>query len=201
MPTLCLINNRVCPPDGFRYVFPEDGFPAHAWTYNDWLDVARDHCQANGYDIPDLAQRMEEQLCKTLEPGWCNYDDPDRPRATTVMGWRDVLHGTQQMADWLLHGAKFTTQEEADRRASICAKCYLNVNVSGCAACHALVETVVKDAHSKYDPFLKACAACKCLLRAKVHFPMDVLDSESLRVQELYPEHCWLKKNGPNYVG
>lgn len=201
MPRLCLTNSRVCPPDGFRYVFPEDGFIAHAWTYNDWIATGEAHRVANNYEIPDLPQRMEEQICKTLEPGWCEYDDPGRRRATTVMAWQDVLHGTKQMAAWLAQGMHFTSQEEADRRAAICAKCYLNVHVSGCAACHALVETVVRNVSSKYDPFLKACAACKCLLRAKVHFPMEVLDREDPGVQELYPEHCWLNKNGPNYVG
>lgn len=202
MQPLALTNSRVCPPDGFRYVFPEDGFVAHGWTYQDWMDVARDHVQANPqYNIPDLPQRMEEQLCKTLPPGWCNYDDPARPRASTVMHWEDVLRGTRTMALWISQGQTYCPQEEAERRALICSRCYLNVHVSGCAACHALVEAVVKDVKTRSDSHLKACAACKCLLRAKVHFPLDVLDRENQKVQELYPEHCWLNKNGPNYAG
>lgn len=181
-------------------MFPEDGYVAHGWTYNDWVAAGGAHCQANRYDIPDLAQKMEEQLCKTLPPGWCNYDDPNRARPSTVLGWEDVMQGTRTMAAWVASGARYVPQTEAERRAQICARCYLNVHVSGCAACHALVETIVKDVHTRYDSFLKACACCKCLLRAKVHFPMDVLDRENSRVQELYPEHCWLKKGGPNYV-
>jgi hypothetical protein len=201
MPTLALTNYRVCPPDGFRYVFPEDGYVSHAWTHDAWIADGAAHCQANNYDIPDLAERMEEQLCKTLPPGWCNYDDPNRARPSTVMHWDDVLRGTKQMATWVAGGMQYASQEESERRALICSRCYLNVYVSGCAACHALVETVVKDVKTKSDAHLKACAVCKCLLRAKVHFPMEVLDKENARVQELYPEHCWLNKQSENYRG
>jgi hypothetical protein len=191
-----------CPPDGFRYVDPEDGFVAHAWTYNDWVPLQQSHLSANNREVPpDLGEQMQDQLCKTLPPGWCNYDSDSRPRPTTSLGWGDVLGGLQTFAKWISGGAGYVSQEEADRRALICSRCYLNVHVEGCGACHKAVAEVTKDRKTKYDFALKACAVCKCLLKAKVHFPMETLDMNRDAVQEMYPEHCWLKKTGPNYRG
>jgi hypothetical protein len=48
---------------------------------------------------------------------------------------------------------------------------------------------------------LKTCAVCKCFIRAKVHFPMDTLDTQSDKVQGMYPDFCWLNKESPNYRG
>lgn len=198
---LRLIKPSVCPPDGFRYVFPEDGFIAHGWTYDAWVSCAASHVQANNLPHHELlSEQMEEQLCRTLPPGWCSYDDPNAPRVSTSLDWNAVKDGLTTFARWIAKGCKYVSQGEADRRALICSRCYLNVHVDGCAACHAAVQEITKGKHSAHDYALRACAVCKCLLKAKVHFPMDILDRENPKRQELYPEHCWLKKGGPNYV-
>jgi hypothetical protein len=205
--TLSLIKKPFgpCPPEGYRYVFPTDGHVSHAWTYTDWIQDAINHLQANKEEIPpDLAETMEHQLCLTLPPGWCNYDDDNRPRATTVLYWGDIQAGLEtfaRIAKEVVSGRfHFASQTESERRALICSRCYLNTNVSGCSACHKLAKEVVGSRTTKYDFALKACAACKCLLKAKVHFPIESLDIENERMQALYPEHCWLKHNGPNYL-
>jgi hypothetical protein len=56
------------------------------------------------------------------------------------------------------------------------------------------------DLKSKNDDMLRTCAVCKCFLRAKVHFPIDTLDTESQKVQGMYPDFCWLNKESENYV-
>lgn len=204
MPLLRLFNRQgPCPPEGFRYVDPVDGFVVHAWAWNDWIPLARAHLSANDRVIPDdLEDQMEDQLCRTLPPGWCQFDDPNRPRPSTQMSWGDVADGGKVVARWMAGGMQVVGKDEANRRALICTRCYLNVNVEGCGACHAAVDKLTASLSTKYDFALKACAACKCLLRAKVHVPIEkVLDTESERVQSMYPEHCWLNKNGPNYVG
>lgn len=203
-PTTLLLNDTwgPCPPGGFRYVDPEDGFLAHAWAYVDWVNVQMAHLQANQRSIPpNLGELMQTQLCQSLQPGWCKYDDPSRPRPSTVMGWNDVLAGVKTFSRWMAAGAKYVPQAEADRRASVCAKCYLNVNIEGCSGCQAAVQEVVRDKHSKFDNSLRACAVCKCFLKAKVHFPMDILDTEADKVQEMYPGFCWLNKASENYRG
>lgn len=201
MPRLCLSNPRVCPPDGFRYVFASDGYLVHAWVYEDWVQFARNHLQANNTpEPPTLAADMEEQLCLSLPPGWCNYDDPNRPRINPSMTWDDVKAALTTFATWIKEGLHYVTEDEAERRALICSRCYYNISVQGCAACHAAAETVVRAKRTKYDHALKACGVCKCLLRAKVHFPLSTLDKITPGKQALYPEFCWLKKDGPNYL-
>jgi hypothetical protein len=199
---LSLLNEwGPCPPDGYRYVFPADGWVCHAWTYVDWVQAARNHLVGNNIEVPlTLESDMQQQLCLTLPPGWCNYDDDHRPRPTTSLGWNEVGAGLQTFARFLSSGAKLVEQAEADRRALICSRCYLNVNITGCSGCQKLVKEVVTR-KTKYDNSLRGCAVCKCVLSAKVHFPISALDTGNPGVQQMYPDFCWLSKDSENYRG
>jgi len=201
MTRLSLVKPTVCPPDGFRYVFPSTGYTVHAWTYSDWVTFARNHLSANHLPVPlDLEETMQDQLCQTLEPGWCNYDDPSRPRPNTSLDWNAVQQGLTTFSNWVKGGLKTVGKDEANRRAKICSRCYLNVNVQGCSACSKALAFITGRHKTQYDSSLKACAACKCFLKAKVHFPLSILDKNLPGAQALYPEFCWLKHNGPNYL-
>ena len=202
MPRLCLINplRGPVPPDGYRYVDPQDGFVSHAWDYRTWVETARRHMEVNNREVPlSLEADMQEQLCRILPPGWCNYDDPARPRPGIALEWTDLAKGLVTFGKWIADGCQFVSQAEADRRALVCSRCYLNMNVSGCAGCQKAVTAVVAGRTTKYDESLRACGACKCMLRAKVHFPLKTLDTQTESLQSMYPEHCWLKKGGFNY--
>jgi len=193
--------NNVPPEPGFRYVFPEDGYVAQAWTYDAWINVAKHHLQANNKPVPDdLEEQMQNQLCQTLPPGWCDYDDPQRPRISTDFSWTDMVNGLKVFASWIADGCSYVSQEEATRRALICSRCYMNVNVEGCGSCQKLAAEVTKSRSTKYDFALKACAVCHCLLKAKVWFPTEILDRSNVS-QELYPDFCWNRKDGQNYRG
>ena len=191
-----------CPPDGYRYVDPVSGFVAHAWTYLDWLNVQRAHLAANQREIPvSLETDMQDQLCSTLPPGWCNYDDPSRPRPNLSLSWDDVVSGLKTFSRWIASGCQYVPQKEADRRGSICSRCYLNVNVQGCSGCQKALQQVVRDKHSKHDSSLRTCAVCRCFLKAKIHFPITTLDTTPDKVQSMYPGFCWLNKDSDNYHG
>lgn len=190
-----------CPPEPhFRYVFPEDGYPVVAVTYVDWVQAAKNHLAANNREIPaSLEADMQHQLCLTLPPGWCMYDDPARPRPTVSLDWNDVAAGLKVFARWIMQGCNYVPQSEAERRALVCSRCYLNVNVQGCSGCGQAVQEIVRQKKTKLDPQLNSCAVCRCFLKAKVHFPLSTLDTLSEKAQQMYPEHCWLKQGGPNY--
>lgn len=204
MSRLCLINplRGAVPPNGYRYVDPVDGYISHQMDYRSWVEQQEKHLAANRREVPpDLKEQMEEQLCQTLPPGWCNYDHDNRPRPEMEVDWKDVLKGAQALSDWMLKGCKTVSAEEAERRATICTRCYLNVHMGGCSICQAAVNRLADKLHTTQDVHLRTCAACKCTLRMKVHFPNSILDKENPGVQKLYPEHCWLKKDGVNYRG
>lgn len=192
----------ACPPDGYRYVDPEDGFLCHAWTYVDWVNTEVAHLRGNNREVPaNLGEVMQHQLCQSLPPGWCMYDDPNRPRPSTSITYDNVLSGLKTFARWIAGGCNYVAQEEADRRSEICSRCYLNVNVQGCAGCQKSVQEVIGERKSKRDASLQSCAVCKCFLKAKVHFPINTLDTNSETVQAMYPGFCWLNKESENYRG
>jgi hypothetical protein len=198
---LCLINRSVCVPEPwFRYVFPEDGYVATGTTYDGWMAQAKAHAHANGLAEPDPAD-MENQLCLTLPPDWCLFDNPNRRRASVSLDWDDVVSALNVFKGWLGSGMQTVSQTEADRRALICSRCFYNTRVTGCSGCQRLVGEVVGRLKTKYDFALSSCAVCKCVLKAKVHFGLDALQKENDKLQELYPDFCWNKKGGENYRG
>lgn len=205
MPRLRLRNplRGDCPPEGYRYVDPFDGWISHAWDYFTWVEQQERHMRCNGREVPlDLGEQMQEQLCLCLPPGWCSYDIPGRARAQMQLDWKDVLRGAESLSRWMAGGAAMVDKKEAERRAEICTRCYYNVPMSGCSICQGVVEKLAgKLPSTRSDRYLQSCAACKCSLRMKVHFPLEILDKENPGVQELYPQHCWLRKGGPNYGG
>src|SRR5689334_3454366 len=104
MPRLSLINplRGPCPPEGYRWVDPVDGWISHAWDYRTWVEQAVMHLRANGREIPDdLGEQMQEQLCLLLPPGWCLYDDPNRPRASPGLEWSDIAGGLKTFSKWI----------------------------------------------------------------------------------------------------
>ena len=198
-PKLRLLNPRVTPPEPFfRYRFPSDGYESVATTHDAWLIDAGMHAAANGLAGPS-AEEMEDQLCQTLPPGWCEFDDENRPRPSTALDWGNVEAGLKTFGRWIVGGCKFVSQEEADRRALVCTRCYLNVSLGGCSGCQRMIAEVVGNKTTKYDFALRACGVCKCVLKAKVHFPQSILDKENQTLQEMYPSFCWNRKDGENY--
>lgn len=198
-----LKNYKECVPNGYRYLVPETGTDFVAWDIGSLFDLVRENLVKNGHLVPlDLQEKIEDQMCLSLPPGWCEYDNPNRVRPNTALTWADVRSGIQVFSDWMGKGLPYVSQEEANRRAKICGNCPLNVTVTGCSACHKLAAQVTANVSTPYDESLKACGACSCLLRAKVHFPLDILEKNTTNVaRAVYPqvEWCWLNRSGGNY--
>lgn len=82
-------------------------------------------------------------------------------------------------------GFRFVPEEEAERRAAICAACPLNVQVQGCMGCSgvsALVKMIRRDRRTGVDG-----NACGCELKVKVLVPSEVVDNRGVD----YPAWCW----------
>jgi hypothetical protein len=196
-----LLNPNIVPPDGFKYRHPETGYWSVAETHDDWLRRAYDHLKGNGLPVPpNLRQVMEEQLCAILPSGWCDEFDPNRVEPITRLHRGDIIEGMEVFLRWGLQKKPTVDQKEAERRAEICANCYLNVQVQGCSSCYQVAEELTKRFHTSRDDKLAACGVCKCWLKSKVHFPLGILESiDSEWKQQNYPDFCWLKRGGKNY--
>jgi hypothetical protein len=197
-----LTNRANVPPDFFRFTHPETGFRSEGRDWWSWQDSVRAHRVAN--NLPPLTpDQVDDQLCKTLPPEWCSHSENERPWVETRLSLGDVLRGTLAYLKLVLTGT--VPQEESNRRAKICASCYLNVNAQGCGACSQLANMVVGEVAAKktdYDASLKACAACRCPLKSLVHFPISILEQADPNdeKQSAFTPFCWRLKGGENYV-
>lgn len=196
-------------PDGWRYTEQATGYVVHSGSYIELEDAVRAHLKANNLPIPDnLGQVIQNQLCHWLPPDWCQRDETEMAHYSNIdmrMSVGDIINAAKAYATLALRGFKTVTQEEADRRARICANCFLRVQPQGCGACAKMAEAVIANVAGKTTAYAdalynKACAACKCPIASIVHFPMDILEkAESPNVQNSFPDFCWRKQGGENY--
>jgi hypothetical protein len=193
-----LKNRSECPPNGFRFVSPETGHASTAVDYYTWIERIKEHRKANNLPWVD-PETCEDQLCSTLRPELWEYEkEGDLSWVDTNIRVGDVVDFTKVLIAQT--GQDFVSQEEANRRAKICAGCYLNIRVQGCGVCGQLLDLVL-DRKTDYDSMLQNCAVCKCFNQAQVHFSMTALDkADSEWKQSHYPkEFCWKSHQSPNY--
>lgn len=206
-----LRNRDLCPPeitsgDSFRYTHSETQHRSIAPTYYDWIERIRAHRTAN--NLPQIApEEAENQLCQQLPPEWCHHSENNRTWVDTRLSWGDIAAGVVAYAKFALSGFTSVSQAESNRRARICAGCFLLVPIQGCGACSKLASLITGDVAQKrtdYDDALngKACAACRCPNKSIVHFPLGVLEQADPgdAKQPAFADFCWRKKTSDNYL-
>lgn len=208
MPQL-LRNKDIAPPentggDSYRFTHQETGHRSVAMTYYDWIERIKAHRTAN--NLPPITEvDATSQLCAQLPPEWCEHDNPNsRSWVNTRLSWGDIAEGAKAYLRFALSGFTTVSQAEANRRARICAGCFLNVLVQGCGACAKIATLITGDVANKttpYDGTLKACAACKCPNKATVHFPLPLLEQADPNdeKQPAFTDFCWRKRTSENY--
>jgi hypothetical protein len=109
------------------------------------------------------------------------------------------------MAQWIagiIRGREvFVPQEEAEKRAEICAGCEFNMNIAGsCGACAdrlARALTIIGSRRTRLDDKLGACALCSCALRVAVHIPLEAQHaglSQELKEDFRRVDYCWKRE-------
>jgi hypothetical protein len=202
MSLLRLRDTNEVPPDGYRFVMPENGYRIGPINRkDDWLLAIKKHRDDNGYPSPDNWRELaEDQLARTLPSGWAFYEDGSEPEnyVDRRMGFEDIIRGTKVLLEFVRQGAPLVEQKEAERRARICAACYLNLPVHGCAPCVGLanlVEDVAQQRKTEADAQLEnsSCGVCRCMSRAQIWLPIDILaKGVSAEMMKLWPyEFCW----------
>ena len=168
----------------------------------DYLDLfvkVKAHRLANNIPLTALWEsEVEDQLCRSLPPGFCKEQQPGKlpVNVTTRLAWSDVERAAQVFVNWALVGAPTVGQPEADRRAQICAGCYLNVGGdSGCRTCGSAVNFIKRAVGGRKtvaDPYLKTCAICRCFNAVQVWFPVEQLaKGVTPEMAPLWPDFCW----------
>jgi hypothetical protein len=200
MSKLRLLDKVTCCPDAWRYTF-SDGRKLRNFSWDGLLGQVKDYAKWNEYPVPTEAD-VEDQLCRLLPPGWCEFEDGAPPNffLENRIGIHDVVNGTNVLGSWMKEGMPLVEQSVAEERGKICAGCYANVTIPGCAPCVGMANLVAAVAGStpiSADPFLenKSCLYCKCASRANVWVPVEVSErGVSDEVAANMPDFCWKKQ-------
>ena len=195
-------NTSHLPPGGFRFKDPDTGAEIDAQSWGNWRDKVNKHREVNNLPPIDIAL-AEDQNCSRLPPSaasmFCESDEPMHTVDGVTLNSSDIWRGTKTIAAFKLFGHT-VSQEEADRRANICAYCPMNVNFakpcSGiCGELLELVSDMVGGATTAKQGDLHACAVCKCYLPSKVWVDeASIRRFEPKEVTDNYPSNCWLAK-------
>src|ERR1041385_306550 len=165
-----LKDRSLVPVDDFRYRHAT-GHTTTSKIYRIWVEDAKAHQRANGLPVPDdFQQQMEDQLCATIPPEYCDRDPGDvTDWVDRKFSWNDLAEGMAVFSRWGTQGAPLVEAGEAERRSHICVSCPLNVGITGCATCRKIAEFITGSVAQQKTPYgdqLEACAICHCALKA-----------------------------------
>lgn len=158
-----------------------------------------------GHELLEF-NRLRLGLPKEAAPPRASFFSPGRgavssPVAAAAANIRRAAQGTAVVVDWLQSGGRPVPVELAYRRASICAGCPQNVEGSWYTTAPAEIIKAALEARSDlkletpHDAQLKSCNVCKCLMRLKVHCPLEhILTRTKPEVMAEFPAWCWIKR-------
>lgn len=199
------MNTSISPSGGWKIKHPVTGVEFKHYDYNAIRKSYTSHSIANNVMLcPDWEEEFISEMCKQ-NPHWgksCIRTSMKNIEKRSL-SLTAVLSFLNMMKNWALKsmsGKKaFVSQEEAERRADICASCPMNGELHfGCGACMAgvlsLIHSILGDRKTSRDNELGACLVCSCSLKAAIHIPVDVQQSglpDHLKDDFKKIKHCW----------
>lgn len=158
------------------------------------VDDVRSHLKGNGLPVdPNLSLAMQDWWCKEVSAENCS--EPPTPGLRDLTAWAERFLRTAK--DYVFKGGQKVPQEEAERRAAICAKCPLNSkDGSFCATCFlrgmtASAVAMTTGWTSSRDSELHYCKNCGCKLALKIHLERDIMDHKEIR--DGWWSGCWMR--------
>lgn len=137
---------------------------------------------------PDLSAKIEHAMCELLV-GY-KFCVPCT-RAQQTLGFGAIVRWVTAMYNFAVKGGfQLVDQEEAERRARICAACPNQIETSGCWGCRGIagmLPAIAGARKTESDFQLKACGVCGCYNAISVHLPTSVQGGDDLQ----FPEWCW----------
>lgn len=116
----------------------------------------------------------------------------------------DYINGAKALVN-VIEG-NTVTQEEINRRASICNNCPMKTQIPGCMGCGLagrisnFINSIKKAFKSSFvipnNLETKGCGVCNCALSVMLPSKMNAFSESD---QQERPNHCWVKKTSPNY--
>lgn len=183
---------------GYWFFVPETNclFIDHSWK--ELVRQVAKHLKGNNVAVPaDLNTAMMEEFCSLTGSPLCAEDDKSAPERQRL--FMQAGRFLRTITDFVAKGAHFVSQEEAERRSSICAQCPFNhpdmASCTGCAAKTAIAQ-LARFAIGRSTPLdgsLRTCASCGCKLAIKVHLPIETMNHHDLK--DRWHSSCWMRGN------
>lgn len=191
----------VVPPGGYHFYETHDGLRVkiESDSYEALSAALLRYRINNGIPPGNPQQDVFDYVCNTW-PHYCHDNDPynklvgREPSMGEMLSRRVVVWMTKL---WNAGASNEVKNEEAERRAAICATCPLNVDykAGGCGACLDGVErlafTWLRTRKTTRDKELKACSATGALNRCAVQ--AQSLPPMSAEQQVALHPNCWRK--------
>ncbi len=121
--------------------------------------------------------------------------------ADRISAFQRAAQNTAIPIEWFKTGGMPVAKELANKRAAICVVCPRHEKGEWytVAAGEVIKKTIEIRADLKletdYDAQLQSCGVCGCLLRAKVHTPLNVIvEKTKPEVMAAFPPNCWIPK-------
>src|ERR1700746_3802250 len=152
----CLASLLHVPPGGWKFTEPLSGMLIYGGDYFDLREKVRKHREINLFvSGPELDRQVQEQICAGLTADarsrFCRECGPLINTGRTItLG--DVKNFLAVAKAWV-KDPQFVSQDEANRRAEICAGCPKNVPIAGCHTCRNLVKLTVALIGHRSTPF------------------------------------------------
>lgn len=185
MALLKLRNSRETPNGGFR--FPRDPSSDRrdekamiiGGDIGHLVERVSEYRIINQLPLGDVRAEVEDWLCRETGAD-CS---PVRPRgfgAGLVVRGAELARFVAAMAAWWKTD-EVVPQEEAERRAEICASCRYNQPLSdvSCAGCYGLagrILGIIGERRTRMENNLQYCAICHCANTVQVFAPLAVLN-------------------------
>lgn len=199
---LRLKDTATIPPGGWRYIHRETGAVIHGQTYRELIAAVVDFHKANNFPIGLLFESaVQDQMCRAIGEGMDQFcsavprEHQAYPLTTRKIGATEIKAFLKVMKEWAKTGEPMVSQEEAERRAEICASCPMNIEATGCRTCQGIAAYAAEIGgvrKTRLDSSLKTCSVCGCFLRVAISFPlapqMSILTDEQ---RQAFPSFCW----------
>lgn len=187
---------KTSPQGGWKFQEPQTGKLFEASHPNVLLHDVWQHrisLPEKGMDVSGgWQERFWSEYCSQNEHVLCE----DAEDKGSWIGMGDIWRYIHTLGDLVLSDEKTVPQEEAERRASICLTgaqgrpCPNNQYVDGCLGCKGaakVIQAITGNKTTSKDSQLHACTACGCLLKIKIHLPLDTIHVDESRL----PSFCW----------
>jgi hypothetical protein len=161
-------------------------------TGGDWHNLVR-NCEKlttslGGVPAPDFSFQVEDTLCQRLAG-----DTACKPcsQVSQTISFNSIVRWVTAMYNFVANNRfELVEQDEAERRAAICASCPYQVSTAGCWGCKGIagmLPAIAGARKTSYDAQLQACNVCGCYNAVSVHLPVNVQNGDDLP----FPQWCW----------